>query len=1056
MNKKFLQLFALLLLTVTGFSQTSALFFSEYSEGSSNNKYLEIFNGTGSDEDLSDYAILTNYNGNAWSGLMTFASNTTLKDNDVYVIANSSSDTFITNRADITMAYNDSGYVVGFNGDDVRALCRIIKTPGTTETDTFTYYGTDIYLQRIDIIGAYDMNDPGSGWDVAGTAAATKDHTLVRKSSIADPNTDWSASAGTTTTNSEWEVLAKNTWTGIGMHTFTPPVNYYSIASVTSNDADGKPDSIDVVCWVKGVVVGIDMDGNTGVSFTINDGDGINVYNYKDVSNYVVTEGDEIAAHGKIGFYNGLTEIIVDSIYKMSAGNAIPTVKTVTALDESTESELVKIENVTLIDATQWPGSGSANVDITNGTDTFTMRIDGDTDIPGTAAPAGLFDIIGIGGQYDYKSPYFEGYQLFPRTKADIIDKSIKYETITNATTNDVGGMPVMIGQVVWLKGLVYGVDLDGNSGYSFTLNDGTDGINVYHYKDINSYVVTEGDEISVHGEIAFYKGLTEIKPDSIILHTQGNTIPAAKAVTVLDESTESELVTLEKVKLVDASKWPAAGSSANVDVANATDTFTLRIDSDTDVDGMAAPMGFFNVTGIGGQYDYDSAYFEGYQLFPRYMSDIVLLGQEKLVVNEVVADNASTLADENGDFDDWIEIFNPNSSDVDLSGWYLSDADQVMWMFPDTSIKANGYLIVWADKDNKGLHTDFALSKDNGDAVYIYNPAKAVVDSVIFGAQKVDTSFARVPNGTGNFRFAMPTPGKANEVFPKPIPAYNIGDIHGVNANGEADSTDVKCKLTGIVTTQNFGGTSFLSFYMQDATGGINVYNGAGTDLYDVMEGDKIEVTGTVLQYNGIIEIKAEAIMVMDSNQTLPDPVEITTLDETHESELVVVKALSIVDTTLNLSSGMNIRVTNGTDTFEMRLDDMSELFQNDVIDTVFDLVGVLGQYDRDAPYLEGYQVMPRYVSDVTLHTNSIKENNFDQLFKVYPNPNDGNFSLLNNTQSSLNVRIIDARGQEVYTTRTSDRVHQISLNAQSGIYFIMITNEATREHSTGRIILK
>ena len=69
---------------------TSNLFFSEYAEGSSNNKYLEIYNGTGAEVSLDDYVILGNYNGNPWSEAFTFAAGATIENGGVYVIANSS------------------------------------------------------------------------------------------------------------------------------------------------------------------------------------------------------------------------------------------------------------------------------------------------------------------------------------------------------------------------------------------------------------------------------------------------------------------------------------------------------------------------------------------------------------------------------------------------------------------------------------------------------------------------------------------------------------------------------------------------------------------------------------------------------------------------------------------------------------------------------------------------------------------------------------------------------------------------------------------------------
>ena len=76
----------------------------------------------------------------------------------------------------------------------------------------------------MDAVGE-DGSDPGTGWDVAGVTNATKDHTLVRKSSVLSPNLNWSSSAGTNTSNSEWIVYDIDSLSHIGYHvTNAPPV----------------------------------------------------------------------------------------------------------------------------------------------------------------------------------------------------------------------------------------------------------------------------------------------------------------------------------------------------------------------------------------------------------------------------------------------------------------------------------------------------------------------------------------------------------------------------------------------------------------------------------------------------------------------------------------------------------------------------------------------------------------------------------------------------------------------------------------------------------------
>jgi len=200
------------------FAQTTAtgLFFSEYIEGSGNNKALEIFNGTGSTADLSNYVIRGNYNGNTWNEVYNFPAGATIADGDVYVIANSSADPAILAVADTSYAYGSPYYIAAFNGDDVRALCYLIAAD-TTATDTIA---ADTVI--IDIIGAYDMVDPGSGWDVAGVTAATANHTLVRKDDnmVTGGNTDWAASAGTDADNSEWMVFNQDEFSYLGTHNF--------------------------------------------------------------------------------------------------------------------------------------------------------------------------------------------------------------------------------------------------------------------------------------------------------------------------------------------------------------------------------------------------------------------------------------------------------------------------------------------------------------------------------------------------------------------------------------------------------------------------------------------------------------------------------------------------------------------------------------------------------------------------------------------------------------------------------------------------------------------
>lgn len=132
------------------------------------------------------------------------------------------------------------------------------------------------------------------------------------------------------------------------------------------------------------------------------------------------------------------------------------------------------------------------------------------------------------------------------------------------------------------------------------------------------------------------------------------------------------------------------------------------------------------------------------------------------VVINEVLADNTSTAADQNGDFDDWIELYNNTDENLSLKDLYLSDSynNLLKWQFPDAAtITAHGYLVVWADEDvtQSGYHTNFKLSATGEKLILSYSNG-TVVDSMSFEEQTTDISFQRCPDGTGEFVAFAPT----------------------------------------------------------------------------------------------------------------------------------------------------------------------------------------------------------------------------------------------------------------------------------------------------------
>ncbi len=308
--KKIYLLVTMLALSAVGFAQTTDLMISEYIEGSSNNKALEIYNGTGADVDLSAYQIWKISNGGSWPE-NTLSLSGTLANGDVYVIYNSSADPAIAAVGDITWGS------ANWNGDDAVGLA---KDDGT---------GTFVLIDAVGEDGA----DPGSGWDVAGVANATKDHTLVKKETVCSPNTNWDASRGTNATDSEWIVYNQDEFSYLGSHTSscgggTGPDNPTNLLATTISTSEidlswtrnSDLDSVMVV-WSPDQLIGTPADGTYyAVGDTIPGGDSV-IYRGIDT-----TYAHTALASGTMYFYQAFS-LNSSSSYSSGVGDYATTYK---------------------------------------------------------------------------------------------------------------------------------------------------------------------------------------------------------------------------------------------------------------------------------------------------------------------------------------------------------------------------------------------------------------------------------------------------------------------------------------------------------------------------------------------------------------------------------------------------------------------------------------------------------------------------------------------------------------------------------------------------------
>lgn len=180
------------------------------------------------------------------------------------------------------------------------------------------------------------------------------------------------------------------------------------------------------------------------------------------------------------------------------------------------------------------------------------------------------------------------------------------------------------------------------------------------------------------------------------------------------------------------------------------------------------------------------------------------------LFINEWLADNASIIADPaDGDYDDWFEIYNAGSTEVDLSGYFLSDSlsQPTQFRIPaGTLVPPGGFRLFWADNEptqnqpGRDVHTNFRLTT-TGEQLGLFTPDGALVDGVTFTNQFVNLSEGRFPDGAAGpyLGFSTPTPGTANVAqFANRPPSIRAIDDRAVNEGQRvaltvlADDSDV------------------------------------------------------------------------------------------------------------------------------------------------------------------------------------------------------------------------------------------------------------------------
>jgi hypothetical protein len=174
------------------------------------------------------------------------------------------------------------------------------------------------------------------------------------------------------------------------------------------------------------------------------------------------------------------------------------------------------------------------------------------------------------------------------------------------------------------------------------------------------------------------------------------------------------------------------------------------------------------------------------------------------LVINEIMAINDQTVADQDGEYDDWVEFYNNTAYKISTGGLYISDdtTNLLKWPLPNTTIKPGRYMVIWVDADTSqtGYHANFHLDGTGEQLILSYDDG-SVIDAMSFSAQFPLISTGRYPNGTGNFIEMIPTYATENKNTDSPLLSSGIF----IYPNPADDIVNIQTTLTTPIYLQMY-----------------------------------------------------------------------------------------------------------------------------------------------------------------------------------------------------------------------------------------------------------
>lgn len=614
------------------------LFFSEYVEGSSNNKAFEIYNPTSSAINLSGYFVKSSNNGVGFGMVATTPAavdtrytlplSGTIAPGDVYVVYNSAATAGngIAAAGDLGLAYsgtvndpvNLGANVPSFNGNDALGLFK-----GTTLIDVF---GGELV---------------SANFDVAGVVGAAVDHTIVRKPTKTSGNTDWAASAGTTADNSEWILYNVDVFTYLGSHTVvsTSPTVAVSATTLASfgSIVQGTVGVIEATFNVSGsnltnnIVItapaGFEISTVSGAGFVATSPITLTLTAGAVSSTPIYVKFHPTAVQeytGKINISSlGITDKIVGvSGTGVASDNTAPAF--VTGYPVSLNVGPYKFDVKVKVDEAGRVYYLKQAKDATAPTSAVVKSTGVKIDVPianteYTASITGLTNNTGYDIWFVAEDNQATPNLMDPPTKLTVTTIAVTTLSIHDIQyTTDASGDSPQVGKYVTTSGIVTAIKLSSTSvQQGYYIQNGTgewNGLYVYSATP----VVAVGDNITITGvvEEAFKSTqLTSIYSTTIV--SSGNALPAAFAATTLacnNESFENVLVKVSRATCNNAGTgiFVVSDGTGNVTVYKGLfSTLSLTLNNK------------YDITGVVADYYTTSTSTHLYEIYPRNAADI-------------------------------------------------------------------------------------------------------------------------------------------------------------------------------------------------------------------------------------------------------------------------------------------------------------------------------------------------------------------------------------------------------------------------------------------------